>query len=120
MKRKISLLIVLLLLLGTVLCSCRELDEKRARRADFSDDHATISYLGNRYVRFNTRYNLNDYYATMLRIATKDVPLLLVEEFGTNCMLVGNGELIWADGDTYCLEEEKDYYDFEDFKDDKR
>ncbi len=91
MKRMTRIIAALMCiaLLGMILCSCQQLDDKKRNHAVYTDDSKeTIEFRGNNYKRLTlpsesivpvTPY---DYIGATAYVTTKDVPVLLSSVFG--------------------------------------
>ena len=100
MKNSFRIIAVLLavLLISVMFCSCEWLDEKKASRAVYSDDYMEITYQDNVY-RLILAGNYSfiadyDYGWNSPYVTTKDVPLLLTDSFGDSMSVMNNGTVL--------------------------
>ncbi|MBR2151978.1 MAG: hypothetical protein IJ944_01660 [Clostridia bacterium] len=101
---KIIALILSVVTLCTILCSCDALDDMKAKQGFWQED-GTILYNGNTYLKLPEYAELNydsenvaniDY----IHVTEKDVPVILSQQFGSyrnvtkdNVIIYGNGEM---------------------------
>ncbi|MBQ3284114.1 MAG: hypothetical protein IJH40_00595 [Ruminococcus sp.] len=100
--RTIALLLAVILI-SVSLCSCEWLEEKKANRAVYSDDKSEITYQDNVYklILANKIDFVSDYSNgwTNPYVTTKDVPLLLTDEYGDPISVLRDGTVIRAFAD---------------------
>lgn len=104
MKRSFKLvaLLIAVVLMAASLCSCEELDKKKANRGIYSDDRKEITYQDNvyrlitagKYEIITGSYNWDWQYVT-----TKDVPVLLAETYGDSMDVLNNGAVLRVTAD---------------------
>lgn len=100
---RIIALLLAIILISVSLCSCEWLEEKKANRAVYSDDKREITYQDNVYqviyadkIDFVSDYS---YGWTNPYVTTKDVPLLLTDEYGDPISVLRDGTVIRAFAD---------------------
>ena len=80
---KLIALVLAIAMLAVSLCSCRALDEAKANRVFYSDDHTEILYNNSVYRLLLSGIPLMDTYGNSFSSVTdKDVPVLLKGFFG--------------------------------------
>ncbi len=102
LKRAFSVVLVLCICL--LLCSCKELDEMRENRAEFTDQtYSQILFNDSIYKLVeNWPDQANIYYHSSTMVCEKDVPLLLSEFFGKMALYDNEKKIL-------CIEYEKFY-----------
>ncbi len=115
MKRKLKILAIIsiLAICGILMSSCEYIDEMRNIHAVYIYDNGEtkLQKNGKMYVEienFEKYYNLME--PTPLRVTEKDVPVLLINEYGDFGAYYAAGDIIKIDEKLYCVEDKYEQY----------
>ena len=104
---KLISLILIVVVLCTILCSCDALDEMRSKQAFWQED-GTILYNENTYLKLPEYVELN-YDSTnvanidYVHVTEKDVPVLIADQFGSYRNITKDNAIIYGNGEMYAL-----------------
>ncbi len=109
---KILFLVCILSLILTVLCSCSLIDELKEQRIDYIDvENQVLEYNGKQYKVLNT-YDRAISFDESKRcyVAEKEIPLLLIQDFGRSAYYAEDKDLIQMGDTYYCTLDKYEHY----------
>lgn len=107
------LLVCIVSLALTALCSCSLIDELKEQRIDYIDvENQVLEYKGKQYKVLSNTYERNIAFdeSKHCYVAEKEIPLLLIQDFGISAYYAKDKDLIRMGDTYYCTLDKYEHY----------
>lgn len=107
------LLVCIVALALTALCSCSLIDELKEQRIDYIDvENQVLEYNGKQYKVLSNTYERNIAFdeSKHCYVAEKEIPLLLIQDFGVSAYYAEDKDLIRMGDTYYCTLDKYEHY----------